>query len=151
MNFVVIVIIIILIVIVVFFLTGKKSELINEQTDYYDEDYKFWNERISQLAGDVKYTLIVASPRTFVQNKNEIHLCTRVGETEDECRHSKHQYDPNTIMAAATHELAHIMDDRKNITNVHDDTFYTIEAELIKQAERLGLYKVDVGTKLNYK
>ena len=76
-------------------------------------------EKIPLFSGDGAYT----------DNKSEITLCLADPDT-------KQEYDPNTIMYVALHELAHVVS--KGIG--HGEEFRQNFSKLLLEGERLGFY-----------
>lgn len=86
-----------------------------------------------------KYHIIASPHRTFVTNKQRIHLVIRSPETG-------HFFDYETLLQVAIHELAHIMCPDKH----HSKRFYYYESLFEERAVEKGLLPSQFQPDPNY-
>lgn len=103
----------------IYFLYSKPNEIL---------DIKPILEQILNYTGikNLNYKIYHSSLRSFTKNKKEIYLFTS-------------NYNQDTILFVALHEIAHIICEDEH----HTDTFYQIEKALHQNAVKLGF--IDVG------
>lgn len=82
--------------------------------------------KISPEYGDIP---LKEGSSSYTENKSVIYLCLRDPDTNNE-------YDINTIMYVAIHELAHTI----SKTHGHNDEFKANFAATLRKAAKLGIY-----------
>lgn len=82
---------------------------------------------------DLKFKIVVSETKTWVYNKQIIHLLIWNPVTNA-------PYDDHTLVSATIHEMAHILCPEVN-NETHTELFDAIELELLAIAEQLGYWQ----------
>jgi hypothetical protein len=87
---------------------------------------------LSEAAIDARYT-------TYTINKEEMHICLRTRDTNEDI------YDINLLMYVVLHELAHLCNYDKNGYAIqgHGEEFRTIFKFLVIESIKLNIYEYD--------
>lgn len=84
-----------------------------------------------------EYTIIITTDRTYVVNKETIHLVLRNPKTGQ-------YFDDQTLLSVAIHELAHVICPDKDHTRLFDSIEYQLETVAIEKGYLDTNFRPDV-------
>jgi hypothetical protein len=122
--------IMIFIVILILFFGYKKRSKTN------DKLIEIQN-KIKDIDPIVKTLVFTESNESYTLNKKYVHLCMR--------DKNGNYYDDNMLIYVALHEVAHalsneVIEDKNN----HTKDFFSIFTDLLKKAEKMGIYNPSI-------